>query len=135
MVNTVDRLIQQQLAEMRAIKAQGLITNPKDALVATSLNATISGVPANDLQQDHFGTVTFSPEDTSVIPFIQVWLSNIHVPDNDFGVDEGYLVPIKVNPAYFYIVCPFISYNTTDTYSFDVHVTSLVPGTLEVGFV
>lgn len=133
MVNTVDRLIQQQIAEMRAIKAQGLVTDPRDAVVSTSLNATISGIVANDLNENHMGYVQFTPEDTSLIPFIQVWLSNIHVPDNDFGVDAGYLMPVKANPGYFYIVCPFISYNTTDTYSFDVHVTSLIPGSIEVG--
>ena len=130
--NDINQLLKQQISEMRAIKAQGLVTDPKDAVVATSLNATISGIVANDLEGFHAGYVQFIPDDLSIVPFIQVWLSNIHVPANDFGVDAGYLMPIKYNPSNFYILCPFIGINITDTYSFDVHVTSLVPGRLEV---
>ena len=134
MNNAIERHVKDLEAELRALKCQNLVTDPKDAVVATSVNAHVGGIPANDLNRDHNALIEFVPDDetSTVPPVINIWLRNIHVPGNDYGINEGYLTPVRYNPTSYYVRCPFIAYNTTDTYSMDVHCSALVPGRLLV---
>lgn len=133
-MNNASSLIKSLESEIRALKAQNLVTDPRDAVISYPLNATASGVRANDSSTDHAVLVEFIPDDESsmVPPVINVWLQDVHVPANDYGIDEGYLAVAKYNPFNFYITCPFIAYSITDTYSMRIHCTALVPGHLEV---
>ena len=134
MDNSASYLVKALESEIRALKAQNLVTDPRDAVVSYPLNATASGVRANDPSMDHAVLVEFIPDDESsmVPPVINVWLQDVHVPANDYGINEGYLAVAKYNPFNFYITCPFIAYSITDTYSMRIHCTALVPGHLEV---
>lgn len=133
-MNDASALIKALESEIRALKAQNLITDPRDAVVSYPLNIAVSGVRANDPSKDHAVLVEFIPDDESsmVPPVINVWLQDVHVPANDYGINEGYLAVAKYNPFNFYITCPFIAYSITDTYSMRIHCTALVPGHLEV---
>lgn len=133
MANNASSLLKALESEMRALKSQNLVTDPKDAVVSYPLNATASGVRANDPSMDHAVLVEFVPDEpTSVPPVINLWLRNVHVPANDYGYNEGYLTVAQYNPTNYYIRCPFITYNTSDTYSMGIHCSALVPGHLEV---
>ena len=133
-MNDASALIKALESEIRALKAQNLITDPRDAVVSYPLNIAVSGVRANDPSKDHAVLVEFIPDDESsmVPPVINVWLQDVHVPANDYGINEGYLAVAKYNPFNFYVTCPFIAYSITDTYSMRIHCTALVPGHLEV---
>ena len=133
-MNNASALIKSLESEIRALKAQNLITDPRDAVVSYPLNITASGVRANDPSMDHAVLVEFVPDDESsmVPPVINVWLQDVHVPANDYGINEGYLAVAKYNPFNFYVTCPFIAYSITDTYSMRIHCSALVPGHLEV---
>lgn len=133
-MNDVSSLIKALESEIRALKAQNLITDPRDAVISYPLNITASGVRANDPSMDHAVLVEFIPDDESsmVPPVINLWLQDVHVPANDYGINEGYLAVAKYNPFNFYITCPFIAYSITDTYSMRIHCSALVPGHLEV---
>lgn len=136
MANNIASLLKDLESEMRALKAQNLVTDPKDAVVSYPLNATASGVVANDPSMDHAVLVEFVPDEYSTIPpVINLWLQDVHVPANDYGYNEGYLTVTRYNPTNYYIRCPFITYATTDTYSMKIHCTALVPGHLEVNVV
>lgn len=137
MDNTASALIKNLESEIRALKAQNLATDPRDAVVSYPLNITASGVRANDPSMDHAVLVEFIPDDESsmVPPVINVWLQNVHVPANDYGINEGYLTVAKYNPFNYYVRCPFIAYSITDTYSMRIHCSALVPGHLEVSIV
>ena len=134
MDNSASYLVKALESEMRAMKAQNLVTDPRDAVVSYPLNATASGVRANDPSMDHGVLVEFVPDDeySTIPPVINLWLQDIHVPANDFGINEGYLTVARYNPTNYYVRCPFIAYSTTDTYSMRIHCTALVPGHLEV---
>lgn len=134
MDNSASYLVKSLESEMRAMKAQNLVTDPRDAVVSYPLNATASGVRANDPSMDHAVLVEFVPDDeySAIPPVINLWLHDIHVPANDFGINEGYLTVVRYNPTNYYVRCPFIAYSTTDTYSMRIHCTALVPGHLEV---
>lgn len=132
-INTITDGLEQARREMRAIKAQGLTTDPRDAVVSYSFNATVQGIQANDINSDHGATFIFDADGIkdgtmTVPPMMNVWISSAHVPQNDFGIDEGSISLVRYNPTAFYVVCPFISVSTTDTYSISVHATALVPG-------
>ena len=133
-MNNASALIKNLESEIRALKAQNLITDPRDAVVSYPLNITASGVRANDPSTDHAVLVEFIPDDESsmVPPVINVWLQNVHVPANDYGINEGYLTVAKYNPFNFYVRCPFIAYSMKDTYSMRIHCSALVPGHLKV---
>ena len=133
-MNDASALIKALESEIRALKAQNLVTDPRNAVISYPLNATASGVRANDPSMDHAVLVEFIPDDESsmVPPVINVWLQDVHVPANDYGINEGYLAVAKYNPFNFYVTCPFIAYSITDTYSMRIHCTALVPGHLEV---
>ena len=133
-MNDASALIKALESEIRALKAQNLVTDPRNAVISYPLNATASGVRANDPSMDHAVLVEFIPDDESsmVPPVINLWLQDVHVPANDYGINEGYLAVAKYNPFNFYITCPFIAYSITDTYSMRIHCTALVPGHLEV---
>ena len=133
-MNNASALIKNLESEIRALKAQNLATDPRDAVVSYPLNITASGVRANDPSKAHAVLVEFIPDDESsmVPPVINVWLQDVHVPANDYGINEGYLAVAKYNPFNFYVTCPFIAYSITDTYSMRIHCTALVPGHLEV---
>lgn len=134
MDNSASYLVKSLESEMRAMKAQNLVTDPRDAVVSYPLNATASGVRANDPSMDHAVLVEFVPDDeySAIPPVINLWLQDIHVPANDFGINDGYLTVARYNPTNYYVRCPFIAYSTTDTYSMRIHCTALVPGHLEV---
>lgn len=136
-MNNASALIKALESEIRALKAQNLITDPRDAVVSYPLNITASGVRANDPSMDHAVLVEFTPDDESsmVPPVINLWLQDVHVPANDYGINEGYLTVARYNPFNYYVRCPFIAYSTTDTYSMRIHCTALVPGHLEVSIV
>ena len=133
-MNDASALIKALEGEIRALKAQNLVTDPRGAVISYPLNITASGVRANDPSRDHAVLVEFIPDDESsmVPPVINVWLQDVHVPANDYGINEGYLAVAKYNPFNFYITCPFIAYSITDTYSMRIHCSALVPGHLEV---
>ena len=133
-MNNASALIKALESEIRALKAQNLITDPRNAVISYPLNITASGVRANDPAMDHAVLVEFIPDDESsmVPPVINVWLQDVHVPANDYGINEGYLTVAKYNPFNYYVRCPFIAYSITDTYSMRIHCTALVPGHLEV---
>ena len=133
-MNDASALIKNLESEIRALKAQNLITDPRDAVVSYPLNIAVSGVRANDPSKDHAVLVEFIPDDESsmVPPVINVWLQDVHVPANGYGIDEGYLAVAKYNPFNFYVTCPFIAHSTTDTYSMRIHCSALVPGHLKV---
>lgn len=133
-MNNASSLIKSLESEIRALKAQNLVTDPRDAVVSYPLNITASGVRANDPSMDHAVLVEFIPNDESsmVPPVINLWLQDVHVPANDYGINEGYLTVAKYNPFNYYVRCPFIAYSITDTYSMRIHCTALVPGHLEV---
>lgn len=136
MVNNAASLLKSLENEMRALKSQNLVTDPKDAVVSYPLNATASGVRANDPSMDHAVLVEFVPDEASTVPpVINLWLQDVHVPANDYGYNEGYLTVTRYNPTNYCIRCPFITYATTDTYSMKIHCTALVPGRLEVNVV
>ena len=136
-MNNASALIKALESEIRALKAQNLATDPRDAVISYPLNITASGVRANDSSKDHAVLVEFIPDDESshVPPVINVWLQDVHVPANDYGINEGYLAVAKYNPFTFYVTCPFIAYSITDTYSMHIHCSALVPGHLEVTIV
>lgn len=136
-MNNASALIKALESEIRALKAQNLVTDPRDAVVSYPLNITASGVRANDSSMDHAVLVEFIPDDenSTVPPVINLWLQDVHVPANDYGINEGYLTVAKYNPFNYYVRCPFIAYSTTDTYSMRIHCTALVPGHLEVSIV
>ena len=136
-MDNASSLIKSLEGEIRALKAQNLITDPRDAVVSYPLNITASGVRANDPSRDHAVVVEFIPDDESsmVPPVINVWLQDVHVPANDYGINEGYLAVAKYNPFTFDVTCPFIAYSITDTYSMRIHCSALVPGHLEVSIV
>lgn len=133
-MNNASALIKALESEIRALKAQNLATDPRDAVISYPLNITARGVRANDPSMDHAVLVEFIPDDESsmVPPVINVWLQDVHVPANDYGVNEGYLTVAKYNPFNYYVRCPFIAYSITDTYSMRIHCTALVPGHLKV---
>lgn len=137
MDNTASALMKSLESEIRALKAQNLVTDPRDAVVSYPLNITASGVRANDSSMDHAVLVEFIPNDESsmVPPVINLWLQDVHVPANDYGINEGYLTVARYNPFNYYVRCPFIAYSITDTYSMRIHCTALVPGHLEVSIV
>lgn len=137
MDNTASALMKSLESEIRALKAQNLVTDPRDAVVSYPLNITASGVRANDSSMDHAVLVEFIPDDenSTVPPVINMWLQDVHVPANDYGINEGYLTVARYNPFNYYVRCPFITYSTTDTYSMRIHCTALVPGHLEVSIV
>lgn len=136
-MNNASALIKALESEIRALKAQNLITDPRDAVVSYPLNITASGVRANDSSMDHAVLVEFIPDDenSTVPPVINLWLLDVHVPANDYGINEGYLTVARYNPFNYYVRCPFIAYSTTDTYSMRIHCSALVPGHLEVSIV
>lgn len=136
-MDNASSLIKSLESEIRALKAQNLVTDPRDAVVSYPLNITASGVRANDPSMDHAVLVEFIPDDenSTVPPVINLWLQDVHVPANDYGIDEGYLTVAKYNPFNYYVRCPFIAYSITDTYSMRIHCTALVPGHLEVSIV
>lgn len=135
MDNTASALMKSLESEIRALKAQNLVTDPRDAVVSYPLNITASGVRANDSSTDHAVLVEFIPDNyeyATVPPVINMWLQDVHVPANDYGINEGYLIVAKYNPFNYYVRCPFIAYSITDTYSMRIHCSALVPGHLEV---
>lgn len=136
-MNNASALIKALESEIRALKAQNLITDPRDAVVSYPLNITASGVRANDSSMDHAVLVEFIPDDenSTVPPVINLWLQDVHVPANDYGINEGYLTVARYNPFNYYVRCPFIAYSITDTYSMRIHCTALVPGHLKVSIV
>lgn len=136
-MNNASALIKALESEIRALKAQNLVTDPRDAVVSYPLNITASGVRANDSSMDHAVLVEFIPDDenSTVPPVINLWLQDVHVPANDYGINEGYLTVARYNPFNYYVRCPFIAYSTTDTYSMRIHCSALVPGHLKVSIV
>ena len=130
--NTSEKLVRQVWNETRAIAAQNLTTDPENAVISKPLNIHVGGVPANRLDVNVSVAIDFSRDTTQAPNFspAQIWLSNIHVPANDVGVDAGWLSLVEWLPGRYYVFCPFIGVNVTDTYSFDVHCSALVPGTL-----
>ena len=136
-MDNASSLIKALEGEIRALKSQNLVTDPRDAVVSYPLNITASGVRANDPACDHAVLVEFIPDDenSTVPPVVNLWLQDVHVPANDYGINEGYLTVAKYNPFNYYVRCPFIAYSITDTYSMRIHCTALVPGHLEVSVV
>ena len=134
MADNASSLIKSLESEIRALKSQNLVTDPRDAVVSYPLNITASGVRANDPEMDHAVLVEFIPDDenSTVPPVVNLWLQDVHVPANVYGINEGYLTVAKYNPINYYVRCPFIAYSITDTYSMRIHCSALVPGHLEV---
>lgn len=128
-----EREINALKVEMRGIKSQNLSTDAGLVIANTKATGSISGVPANDGQFRNYKVkITFTPSDTSVQPMTNIWLSNVHVPTNDFGFDDSALLPVQTSPSTYEVICPFIGINISDTYSFGVTITSLVKGTVKL---
>lgn len=118
--------------ELRAIKAQNLVTEPADVTGVTPATASISGVPANDSEAKNYNVIiTWTPSNTSdITPLTNCWLTDISVPSNDFGFDRSVLLPQEISAGVYLVVCPFIGVGITDTYSFGCRITSLVNGSV-----